>query len=369
MKIPFKVEHIDSLGQGVSKMGDKITFIPKTLPDEKGVCTIVKQKGKVQFAQVLTEDLNQVSPKRVVPKCPHFQDCPGCHFLHCEMEYEDQLKQAALSHLISKHEFFESSAINYHPAPTRFGYRNRIQLHYDLISGSLGLKLRNGTIFPIPSCLLGEKTIQHELDRLYQNQHWKNEVPKRSPSSGHLEIQYHGDQVKIYWNRPYSYGGFHQVNQNMNDQLKGVLTQVLNSSSDQKILELFGGNGNLSENLAFKKRTIIDQYRDLPKPDQSTLFISQDLYKVDASDCLEADRELDLLLIDPPRSGLKNLAQWCDKFQPRSLAYVSCDPSTMLRDISSVSNRFLFQELHQFNFFPGTYHFETLVIGTQVKTL
>lgn len=34
--IPFKIETLDPLGQGVSKIADQITFIAKTLPGEEG---------------------------------------------------------------------------------------------------------------------------------------------------------------------------------------------------------------------------------------------------------------------------------------------------------------------------------------------
>ena len=49
--VPFHIESVDSLGQGVSKITDKITFIPKTLPGEKGAARVLAEKSKIAFAQ------------------------------------------------------------------------------------------------------------------------------------------------------------------------------------------------------------------------------------------------------------------------------------------------------------------------------
>ncbi len=56
MKIDFQIEHIDPLGQGVSKgatADDKITFIKKTLPGESGTAEVFSEKKGVRFARLL----------------------------------------------------------------------------------------------------------------------------------------------------------------------------------------------------------------------------------------------------------------------------------------------------------------------------
>ena len=40
--LSFSIEHMDPMGQGVSKVSDKVTFIAKTLPNEKGQASIIR---------------------------------------------------------------------------------------------------------------------------------------------------------------------------------------------------------------------------------------------------------------------------------------------------------------------------------------
>lgn len=39
--IPFEITSMDSLGQGVSKVTDKVTFIPKTVVGDKGEAVLI----------------------------------------------------------------------------------------------------------------------------------------------------------------------------------------------------------------------------------------------------------------------------------------------------------------------------------------
>lgn len=50
MKTNFKIEHIDPLGQGVSRLNDQVTFIGKTLPEETGQAKVIRRAKGVQFA-------------------------------------------------------------------------------------------------------------------------------------------------------------------------------------------------------------------------------------------------------------------------------------------------------------------------------
>ena len=93
-------------------------------------------------------------------------------------------------------------------------------------------------------------------------------------------------------------------------------------------------------------------------------FLSQDLY--DDQSLKNVKNKLQglgvrpsVLVLDPPRSGLKNMDQWLEEFKPKPVAYVSCDPHTLVRDIMPLKNYNLI-ELHLIDFFPSTFHFETV---------
>ena len=79
--------------------------------------------------------------------------------------------------------------------------------------------------------------------------------------------------------------------------------------------------------------------------------------------------------MDPPRAGLgAQAAQHLAEIGAREIAYLSCDPSTLARDVAVLtnsarkpkemdapSNRYEIKEMHLFDLFPQTFHIETLV--------
>jgi len=73
-----------------------------------------------------------------------------------------------------------------------------------------------------------------------------------------------------------------------------------------------------------------------------------------------------LIIIDPPRSGQKDLLRWVETFLPRALLYVSCNAQTMARDLAGIIELGLHpKELWLIDLFPATHHFETAIFLTK----
>ncbi len=354
--ISFKISSMDSLGQGVSKETNKITFIPKTFIGDEGKAEIISEKKGVAFARM--KSLSNSSSARIEPSCPHFSSCPSCHYLHVSYEDELKIKEEALKRLAYK---LNPPSITLLGSPQRLEYRNRIQLHYNLLEKKLGFfDHHEKTIIPVPQCSIAIPQISEELRRLYAENTWTKEAPQNS-TTGHLEIYWLKNKLQVSWNKPYAEGGFTQVFETMNQKLKEHLRLWMQDKSASGILDLFAGNGNLSQQLNYSQRLCVDKYLQIPGED----FYSQDLYHNKALSNvtkLLAQKKFQpgVLLLDPPRSGLKNLQEWCEAIRPKSIAYVSCDPHTMARDLSSLNN-YQINHLFLIDFFPSTFHFETMV--------
>ena len=73
---------------------------------------------------------------------------------------------------------------------------------------------------------------------------------------------------------------------------------------------------------------------------------------------------LDLVLLDPPRAGLHPKArESLEKLSPEHIVYISCDPSTLARDLKHLCTAgYKLEDLHLFDMFPQTYHLETTAI-------
>jgi 23S rRNA (uracil1939-C5)-methyltransferase len=71
----------------------------------------------------------------------------------------------------------------------------------------------------------------------------------------------------------------------------------------------------------------------------------------------------DLVVVDPPRSGLGDgVARALASANAPRLTYVSCDPSTLARDLVPLQAAgYRVEEVHLVDLFPQTYHLETVV--------
>jgi 23S rRNA (uracil1939-C5)-methyltransferase len=74
---------------------------------------------------------------------------------------------------------------------------------------------------------------------------------------------------------------------------------------------------------------------------------------------------IDVALVDPPRAGCHPKAlQALQQLGPRAICYVSCDPSTLARDIASLcaSGRYRLVAAQPVDMFPQTYHIECIAL-------
>ena len=71
----------------------------------------------------------------------------------------------------------------------------------------------------------------------------------------------------------------------------------------------------------------------------------------------------DLLVIDPPRAGMSaDAVAAVRRIRPERIAYVSCNPSTLARDLKGLGGTYRATEVIPFDFFPHTAHFEALAL-------
>ncbi len=71
----------------------------------------------------------------------------------------------------------------------------------------------------------------------------------------------------------------------------------------------------------------------------------------------------DLIVLDPPRQGCKDIIKYLPKFGADRLIYISCDPATLVRDIKSLSAYgYKLLKICGLDMFPQTSHIETIAL-------
>jgi 23S rRNA (uracil1939-C5)-methyltransferase len=79
---------------------------------------------------------------------------------------------------------------------------------------------------------------------------------------------------------------------------------------------------------------------------------------------LEQGKSADLLIIDPPRAGMHpNALPNILKFKTKQIIYVSCNPSTLARDLEYIlqNSEYKIEKIQAKDMFPHTNHIETIV--------
>lgn len=76
----------------------------------------------------------------------------------------------------------------------------------------------------------------------------------------------------------------------------------------------------------------------------------------------ESGTEPEVLVVDPPRKGLApDVIETIAEMSPKRVVYVSCEPSTLARDLRLFAQRgYMAAEAEAYDLFPRTYHVETV---------
>lgn len=83
----------------------------------------------------------------------------------------------------------------------------------------------------------------------------------------------------------------------------------------------------------------------------------------------EKEIRADVVVVDPPRKGCDTaLLETMVKMQPERIVYVSCNPSTLARDLKYLAaNCYDIREVQPVDLFPWTEHVETVVLMSRVE--
>jgi len=147
----------------------------------------------------------------------------------------------------------------------------------------------------------------------------------------------------------------------------------LNPSAGDSVLELFAGLGNFTLPIAARgaQVTAVEGEAGLVARGLANLqrngydgrFLKADLFKPDPkADWLKT--RYDLALIDPPRSGAKEILPQLAATRARRIVYVSCHPGTLARDAGELVNThgYRLARVGVLDMFPHTTHVESMAL-------
>ena len=170
---------------------------------------------------------------------------------------------------------------------------------------------------------------------------------------------------------------FVQVNADINRQMVAQALDLLELDVGHRTLDLFCGLGNFTLPLARRCAQVTGVEVDeamlrrarvaaLANGIENTEYFSADLFLPDP----DADwmrQQYDRILLDPPRSGAQEIAQLIGRFKAERIVYVSCQPSSLVRDAAIIcAQGYRMSKLGVMDMFPQTAHVEAMALFERV---
>ena len=184
---------------------------------------------------------------------------------------------------------------------------------------------------------------------------------------GFIEDEILGLKFKI------SAKSFYQVNPTQTIVLYSKAMEFANLSKEDRVLDAYCGVGTIGLIAARNAKEVVgveivkEAIVDAKKNAINNNINNATFYALDAANYMVDKRrkkdEFDMVFVDPPRNGcsekfIKALLTMC----PKRVVYISCDPSSLARDLKSLKTKYDLVRVQCVDMFPQTYHVETVAL-------
>ena len=394
----------------------RAVFVPFVLPGESAEIKITESKERFARGQIV--NLLESSPDRIEAPCPYFTICGGCHYQHIGYTQQLDLKKELVKDQLERiGKLTNLPEFSITPSSLPFGYRNQVQFHpvnsaNNAGVATLGLKRTDSNdVLPIEKCLLIPEELNALLSQIELEQDSGiSRLAMRIDSDGELMLVFEGDSeeppelsIELAVSSTYlapdgqslnlsgndalvytvlgkeflvSPESFFQVNLPVAEEMLRHVLSLVEKRADLNILELYSGVGLFTRFLAPHANQLtaiesspsacFDFVTNLDEFDNISLY--EGAVEVILPGLKDQLDPVDLVVLDPPRAGLNAKArQALIDLAPQQVIYISCDPSTLARDLKHLAEAgYRLQSLHAFDMFPQTAHVETVVLLSRV---
>jgi 23S rRNA (uracil1939-C5)-methyltransferase len=422
VSIEVTIEKLIYGGDGLAHHEGATVFVPYVIPGEE--IAIQETERKKKFVRGLPEKIVKPSPERVAPPCPHFQICGGCHYQHIPYESQLRYKEEILRETLRRIGKIDwKGPITTH-ASAPFNYRNRAQWKVrnpdNGAPAEIGyFRAESTALVPIEVCPIVSPCLEATLAAIKKMLAARElppslreveafadsadervlltfsfaQIPQASAnfpaairaalpwtastlfqtvSQSRMELfgQGHIEQIVNGFTYRVSHFSFFQVNRHLTEEMSAAVQAAAGQGA--LALDLFAGVGLFSLPLtkSFKRVIAVEsnpvavtdcEANAADNPDRPGEL---EIREADSLEFLRRFREKpDCIVLDPPRAGLspEGAAKLLKK-SPQRIVYVSCEPSTLARDLAAFTAAgYDIAAIDFFDVFPQTFHIETLV--------
>jgi 23S rRNA (uracil1939-C5)-methyltransferase len=369
-------------GDGLARDDGRVVLLPFVLPGERVAAEVTRSKNDLLRGRITR--IAAPSPERIEPGCPYFFRCGGCQYQHAPYEFQLDQKRVILREVLRRigHIEYEGEIGTVSGEP--WNYRNRTQLH--ISGGAIGyFEYGTHTLCAIDRCPISSPKLNEAIARL------AHELPNLRSFDAEIELFTNENDLQfnlrdrvpadvrtllhgmgtsspiLYDGLRVSRNSFFQVNRFL---IQDLVAAAIDGEQGHTALDLFAGAGLFTLPLAraFEHVTAIEiagsAFHDL-KANVQAAGLSNIEIRQETTDAhlLIVDTPPDLIVADPPRSGLGKMAVTeLLRIRAPRLVIVACDPTTLARDLKALlAGGYRIAKMTLVDLFPQTFHLETVV--------
>ncbi len=383
--LEVEIERLLPGGVGLAHAEGLTLFVSLAAPGDVLRVKIDRVQGKIAFASPV--EILKPSSVRVEPPCRYFGRCGGCDFQQLTYQAQLDAKVAIIRDCLHRIAKIEAPFdIQIHPSPKPWHYRARATWQFDRSTSQLGYFVRGSNdVCDVEYCAVLVPELQQALEQL-RNEIPATQLPKHIDAVvGDESISVAVDNANIVGaNAPvvsrrignetyyFSAEGFFQIN---HDLLEPLIAAAIGDAKGKTAVDLYCGVGLFTLPLARRFARVIG----IEANARATQFARRNIGSAKRDDLEDvavitarvgdwlqehapAAGPVDFLLLDPPRTGCENRdIAGILALRPAQIAYVSCDPATLARDLKKlIAADYALDSIAAFDMFPQTHHVETL---------
>jgi len=414
--LQIEIERLAFGGAGIAKKDGKVFFVIGGLPKDVLEINIIKDKGS--YAEAVIANIIEPSPDRIEPNCPVFKLCGGCQLQNltypAQLREKEHILKETMSRIGGMHDASLEPIVS---SPKEFGFRNKVTLSAWFYKGQwhLGYNQKGSTRkVPIESCPISEEIVDKTitkisdvlsslgdphfpLDKIHISSNGvKSQITlvpvhnrkgdtlktlhrhlKRHEETENVSIAGIGEtgfEFSILGNKFITTpSAFTQVNSSINELMINTVLEWAELNENTTVLDLYSGIGNFSIPLARASKEVlgVEISKNSVKLANKNAelnsvknIVFQNASSEDAITILnDQEEKFDLVVLDPPREGAKEIIDGLVKLDTEKIIYVSCDPATLARDLKKLDVLgYKVVKIRPFDMFPQTFHIESITM-------
>jgi 23S rRNA (uracil1939-C5)-methyltransferase len=398
---------------GVGRLDGRTVMVPHAAPGDLLEVTIVQERAGYLVARA--ERVLKGGAARRPPPCPYLPRCGGCDWQ--QITYSEQARfkaeviAATLNHALGL-ELNPATLIE--QAPAEFGYRARIRFKTGR-GGRLGFyETGSRRLVEVEHCMVAAEEIR--MPREFAAEIECEEIEAVADRGREVLVAHLGRPLstavlerarRVVERDPRIAGAvlragrarevigevsitvalepglelevdadlFSQVNRAQNLKLVAAVMEMAEVGAEARVLDLFCGAGNFSLPAARRGAAVMGVDAEalaVAAAARNAARLGLERAEFAAMEAAELARFLlraryrpEVVIMDPPRSGARELVEPLLRMRAARVIYVSCDVATLARDLRALcAGGYQLAAVRAFDFFPNTHHVEVVAVLT-----